>query len=76
MSGRLVSGWIVDVDTTVKKALAAGAKIRHPVEDKFYGDRSGTIEDPFGHHWHVATHKEDVRPDEMARRAASVSKTG
>ena len=44
------------------------------VEDKFYGDRSGTIEDPFGHQWHVGTHKEDVPPDEMQRRAAAMAK--
>jgi len=47
-----------------------------PVEDKFYGDRMGTIEDPFGHHWHVATHKEDVPPDELKRRAAAMAKSG
>src|SRR4029453_8359112 len=54
----------------------AGAKLLQPVQDKFYGDRMGTIEDPFGHHWHVSTHKEDVPPDEMTRRAAAVSKAG
>ena len=68
--------YVEDVDATVKKALAAGAKIRQPVEDKFYGDRSGTIEDPFGHHWHVSTHKEDVPHEEMTRRVAAMSKTG
>ena len=66
--------YVADVDATVKAAVAAGAKVVRPVEDKFYGDRSGTIEDPFGHHWHVSTHKEDVSPDEMARRAAAASK--
>ena len=68
--------YVPDVDATVKRALAAGATILRPVEDKFYGDRMGTIEDPFGHHWHVSTHKEDVTPDEMARRAATLAKSG
>jgi PhnB protein len=68
--------YVTDVDATVKTAVAAGAKLLRPVEDKFYGDRSGTIEDPFGHHWHVSTHKEDVPPDELARRAAAMAKTG
>jgi PhnB protein len=66
--------YVPDVDATVNKAVAAGAKLLRPVEDKFYGDRMGTIEDPFGHHWHVSTHKEDVAPDEMARRAAAMAK--
>ena len=67
---------VADVDATVKTAVAAGAKLLRPVEDKFYGDRSGTIEDPFGHHWHVSTHIEDVPPDEMERRAAAMAKAG
>jgi PhnB protein len=45
--------------------VAAGAKERRPVRDQFYGDRSGTLEDPFGHVWHIATHKEDLSPDEL-----------
>src|SRR6266705_659788 len=61
--------YVKDVDATVKDAVAEGAKLLQPVEDKFYGDRMGTIEDPFGHHWHIATHKEDVPEDEMKRRA-------
>ena len=68
--------YVPDVDETVRKAQAAGAKLVRPVEDKFYGDRMGSIEDPFGHHWHVSTHKEDVSPDEMGRRAAAASKPG
>ncbi len=68
--------YVEDVDATVKTALAAGAKLIRPVEDKFYGDRSGTIEDPFGHHWHVSTHKEDVPAEEMERRAAAMSQSG
>ena len=65
--------YVADVDATVKRAVAAGAQIVNPVEDKFYGDRMGTIEDPFGHRWHVATHRENVPPAEMARRAAAMS---
>jgi PhnB protein len=68
--------YVPDVDATVKKAVVAGATLLRPVEDKFYGDRMGTIEDPFGHHWHVSTHQEDVPPDEMARRAATLTKPG
>lgn len=63
--------YVEDVDTTVKTALAEGAKLTRPVENQFYGDRLGTIQDPFGHQWHVATHVEDVPPDELARRAAA-----
>ena len=63
--------YVPDVDAFVKRAVAAGAKAVTPVETKFYGDRSGTLEDHFGHLWHFATHVEDVPPDEMAKRAAS-----
>jgi PhnB protein len=68
--------YVPDVDATVKNAVANGAKIVRAVEDKFYGDRTGTIEDPFGHHWHVGTHKEDVPPAELERRAAAMAKSG
>jgi PhnB protein len=68
--------YVRDADATVKSAVAGGAKVIRPVEDKFYGDRSGTIEDPFGHHWHVSTHREDVPPEELTRRAAALAKTG
>jgi PhnB protein len=68
--------YVDDVDATVKTAVAHGAKVLRAIEDKFYGDRTGTIEDPFGHHWHVGTHKEDVPPDEMQRRAAAMAKSG
>jgi len=69
--------YVPDVDATVATATAAGAKILRPVENQFYGDRMGTIADPFGHRWHVATHVEDVPPDEMAKRAAAaMSKSG
>ena len=60
--------YVTDVDGTAKQAVAAGAKVKRPVEDQFYGDRLGTLEDPFGHTWHVATHKEDLSDDEMRRR--------
>ena len=61
--------YVEDVDTVFNRAIAAGGKEQRPVKDQFYGDRSGTLEDPFGHVWHVATHKEDVSPEEMERRA-------
>ena len=57
-----------DVDTVLKRAMAAGAKELRPVQDQFYGDRSGMVTDPFGHQWTVATHVEDVPPEEMKRR--------
>ena len=66
--------YVQDVDATVKAAVDAGAKVVRPVENQFYGDRSGTIEDPFGHHWHISTHVEDVSPEEMERRAAKLGK--
>ena len=61
--------YVEDVDSVVKKAADAGAKITRPVEDQFYGDRSGTVLDPFGHAWHVSTHKEDLSPEELEKRA-------
>lgn len=61
--------YVKDVDGTVKAAAAAGAKITRPVENQFYGDRSGQIEDPFGHSWTIATHIEDVSEAEAHRRA-------
>jgi len=61
--------YVPDVDAVFARAVSAGAKALHPVADKFYGDRAGTVVDPFGHQWTVATHKEDVAPDELQRRA-------
>jgi PhnB protein len=61
--------YVPDVDKVVADAVAAGATVLDPVEDKFYGDRSGTLADPFGHVWYVLTHIEDVSADEMKRRA-------
>jgi len=69
--------YVPDVDATVATAIAGGAKVVRQVENQFYGDRMGTIEDPFGHRWYVATHVEDVPPEEMARRAAdAMQKSG
>jgi len=60
--------YVEDVDQRVAKAVAAGAKIDRPVKNQFYGDRSGTLTDPFGHQWTIATHVEDVPPAELDRR--------
>lgn len=65
--------YVPDVDAVVARAVEAGAKLTRPVEDKFYGDRSGRIEDPFGHLWDVSTHVEDVAPDELQRRMAKMA---
>ncbi len=62
-----------DVDRVFQKAMEAGAKQLHPVDNKFYGDRSGTLIDPFGHMWSVATHVENVSPEEMRERAAKAA---
>ena len=56
---------VEDVDAVVARAVGAGAKITMPVDDMFWGDRYGKLEDPFGHHWSVATHIRDVSPDEL-----------
>jgi len=63
--------YVEDVDAAFERALAAGATAERNVEDQFYGDRAGQFADPFGHKWFVATHVEDVPPDEMAKRAAA-----
>ena len=64
--------YVADVDSVVNRAVAAGATLFKPVADQFYGDRSGSITDPFGHKWTIATHKEDVPPEEMRRRASAL----
>jgi len=64
--------YVEDVDATANKAVAAGAKVTKPVADQFYGDRSGQLQDPFGHNWYVSTHKEDVSPEEMKARSAKL----
>jgi len=61
--------YVEDVDAVVKKAVDAGATVTTEVEDQFWGDRFGTVQDPFGHVWSIATHVEDVPPEEMAERA-------
>jgi PhnB protein len=63
--------YVEDVDAITTRAVAAGAKMLRPVKDQFYGDRTGTLSDPFGHQWTIATHKEDVSLDEMKKRAAA-----
>jgi PhnB protein len=62
--------YVEDADAVFDAAVAAGATSLRPVENQFYGDRTGQFEDPFGHRWSVATHVEDVPPDEMEKRAA------
>ena len=66
--------YVEDVDTIFSQAVAAGAKVRRPVADQFYGDRTGGVEDPFGHVWYIATHTEDVSPEEMRKRAAAAGR--
>jgi PhnB protein len=66
--------YVRDVDATTERAVAAGARLIRPIEDKFYGDRTGSIEDPFGHVWHLATHKEDLSMAELRRRAEKAAK--
>src|SRR3954468_15658407 len=63
--------YVEDVDDCYQRALDNGATAVGKVEDQFYGDRSGSFEDPFGHRWHISTHVEDVPPDEMEKRAAA-----
>lgn len=65
--------YVDDVDAYFQRAVAAGAAMLRPVEDQFYGDRSGTLVDPFGHVWTLATHKEDVSQEEVERRFRSDS---
>jgi PhnB protein len=68
-----VSVYVEDVDAVFAKALDAGAKEVRAVETQFYGDRAGQFEDPWGHLWSIATHVEDVPPEEMARRAEAMA---
>ena len=68
--------YVADVDQVARQAIAAGARELRPVKDEFYGDRTGTVQDPFGHVWHLATHKEDVSPGELKRRAEQATKGG
>ena len=68
--------YVDDVDTMFKQAIEAGGVEKKPVQDQFYGDRSGTLTDPFGHVWTVATHKEDVAPEEIDKRLAAMKASG
>jgi PhnB protein len=61
--------YVEDVDAAFGKAVAAGAKVRMPLADMFWGDRYGILNDPFGHSWSLATHKEELTPDEIRKRA-------
>jgi PhnB protein len=67
--------YVEDVDSTIKRAEAAGAIILRAAEDQFYGDRSGMIADPFGHHWHLATRVKAVSPEEMQKKYAEMFKS-
>jgi PhnB protein len=72
----LICLYVEDVDALAARAIAAGAKVVRPVKDQFYGDRSGTFADPFGHIWSISTHKEDLSPEEMDRRAKEERQKG
>lgn len=61
--------YVEDVDTVFNRALESGATVKEAVSNKFYGDRMGTLIDPFGHVWHIGTHKEDISVEEMKKRA-------
>ncbi len=67
--------YVENVDAVVGQAVAAGAKPIRPVQDQFYGDRTGSVADPYGHVWHVATHKEDLSMEELRSRAAAQHKS-
>ena len=72
----MVAIYVNDVDATFARAIAGGARENRPVQDQFYGDRSGSLTDPFGHMWNIATHVEDVSPEEMRRRSEAFMKGG
>lgn len=66
--------YVENVDALFEQAVAAGATVTRPVENQFYGDRTGTLADPFGHLWFLATHKEDLSPEEIDKRADAMFK--
>lgn len=68
--------YVEDVDAVFSQAVETGATVKEALQDKFYGDRMGTVIDPFGHIWHLGTHKEDVSPEEMERRAKAAHGSG
>lgn len=63
--------YVADSDKVAGQAVASGATVLKPVKDQFYGDRSGSVQDPFGHVWHVSTHKEDLTPEQIRQRLAT-----
>jgi len=67
--------YVPDVDAAFARAIAAGATVKRPVADQFYGDRTGTLADPFGHVWSIGTHVEDVPPEEIDRRFKEMTKS-
>jgi PhnB protein len=69
MGGFYLFLYVEDVDAVFNRAVAAGAQVTMPVQDQFWGDRFGKVSDPFGYQWGIATHKEDVSPEEMDRRS-------
>jgi PhnB protein len=71
-TGALIHFYTGDVDTVFEKAVSAGSKVLKPVSDQFTGDRLGQIEDPFGHVWFISTHKQNVTPAEMQKRATEM----
>ena len=68
--------YVEDVDAFCKRAVDAGATLVRPVADQFYGDRNGTLRDPYGHVWSIATHVEDLTPEEMKKRGEAAAKKG
>lgn len=70
----LIHMYVRDVDAFCKRAVEAGATLLRPVEDQFYGDRNGTLRDPYGHVWSVATHIEDLTHEEMRKRGEALGK--
>jgi PhnB protein len=73
-SGTGLMLYVTDVDSTFERAVSGGGKVKQELKNQFYGDRSGTITDPFGHTWTIATHVEDVAPDELKRRMQEAMK--
>jgi PhnB protein len=66
--------YVEDADAVFERSVALGAKVDRPMVDQFYGDRSGTIEDPFGHIWTISTHKEDLTEEQIQQRLAAMKK--
>jgi PhnB protein len=66
--------YVDDADSMFNKAVSMGAVVKKPMVDQFYGDRNGTLQDPWGHKWTISTHMEDVTPEEMERRMAAMAK--